>query len=574
MYFGNGGGNMITRGADVRKSARVMCVALAGFIGTSAVAQTVKQHTVGAQTTAPAITAPAPLSPEASALKSSLERRFGRDSTAVAAYASRGFKPVWLDDAGAPNEAAKILTSVLQRAGDHALPASKYRGGALAGRLSGASTGAGLEVDLTAAFVDYAQDLSAGLLKPRDIDRELHIYPERPDAGVLIGAAAASGNVAEYLDGLIPSDPLYRRLMERYAAFRSIAGSDIWGAPVRAGRTLRPGERNSRVAEARARLTAMGDLDPNVYDQQSAASVSDGTQIATNEVTTDVPVRPFDETHFDEPMVAALQSFQSRHGLNLDGVIGPATLKQLNVSPRTRANQIAVTLERLRWMNFDLGERHILVNLAGFEMAVMNRGVPEFESRVVVGKARKHRTPEFSDSMTHMVINPSWYVPKSIAVEEIMPRVRADPSYLKRKNMRLLGPNRIVQGPGRGNALGTVKFMFPNQWAIYLHDTPSKRLFKRDVRAYSHGCVRVERPHDFAAHLLEPQQADAPGYFRKILRRGRERRVDLDEPVPVHLTYRTAWIDENGVEQFRGDIYGRDRKIADALSAAGVTVLQ
>ncbi|MEO1491211.1 MAG: L,D-transpeptidase family protein [Pseudomonadota bacterium] len=522
----------------------------------------------------PVVAAPAPLSAEASALKTALEQRFGRDSTATAAYAARGFSPIWLDDAGAPSEAARVLISVLEKAGDHALPSAKYRGATLKSRLESATPGPAFEIDLTAAFVDYAQDLSSGLLKPRQIDRELHIYPERPDAGVLIRAASSSNNIADYLDSLIPADPLYRRLMERYATFRSIAGSDIWGAPVRAGRTLRPGERNSRVAEARARLTAMGDLDPNVYDQQATASVSDGTQIATNDITTDVPVRPFDETHFDEPMVAALQSFQARHGLNLDGVIGPATLKQLNVSPRTRANQIAVTLERLRWMNKDLGDRHVLVNLAGFEMAVMHNGRPEFESRVVIGKARKHRTPEFSDLMTHMVINPSWYVPKSIAVEEIMPKVRADPDYLARKNMRLLGPNRIVQGPGRGNALGTVKFMFPNQWAIYLHDTPSKRLFKRDVRAFSHGCVRVERPHEFAEHLLTAQQDDPGGYFRRILNRGRERRVDLDEPLPVHLTYRTAWIDENGVEQFRGDIYGRDRKIAEALTAAGVTVLQ
>ena len=140
--------------------------------------------------------------------------------------------------------------------------------------------------------------------------------------------------------------------------------------------------------------------------------------------------------------------------------------------------------------------------------------------------------------------------------------------------MRMLSNGRIVQRPGRGNALGTVKFMFPNQFAIYLHDTPSKRLFKRDVRAYSHGCVRVEKPHEFAEYLLSGQEADPAGYFQSVLRRGRERRVDLAEPLPVHLTYRSAWIDDAGIEQFRGDVYGRDRRIADALSQAGVSILQ
>ena len=291
------------------------------------------------------------------------------------------------------------------------------------------------------------------------------------------------------------------------------------------------------------------------------------------DVTTDVPVLTFEPTLFDNHMVTALQSFQARHGLNLDGVIGPATLKQINVSPSTRAEQIAVNLERMRWKNRNLGDRYILVNLAGFTMDVMVNGKSDFSQRVVVGKARKHRTPEFSDEMTHMIINPSWYVPTSIARDEILPKLEKDPNYMANRNMRMVN-GRIIQAPGRRNALGTVKFMFPNRFAIYLHDTPSKKLFQRDVRAYSHGCVRVERPHDFAEYLLTGQYEDPRGYFNSVLNRGRERRVNLDRPLPVHLTYRSAWIDENGVEQFRGDIYGRDSKIAAALKNAGVSILR
>jgi murein L,D-transpeptidase YcbB/YkuD len=525
-----------------------------------------------AVTTQPALqpVAPPALSAEAVALKAALERKFGRDSLALNAYANRAFKPIWLGEDGSPNEAARVLVTVLKSAGDHALPAAKYKGATLEARLTAGSPE--LEAELSAAFVEYAQDVGFGLLEPRGVDRELHIYPEPTDAGILIGQAAKATNMAGYLDTLPPSDPGYRRLVERFAAFRSLAASDIWGDPVRKGRTLRPGQQNARVAQARARLTAMGDLDPNVYDQQSGVATSDGTQIATNEVTTDVPLQAFDPNAFDEPMVEALQRFQARHGLNLDGVIGPATLKQLNISPRTRAEQIAVNLERLRWMNRDLGRKHILVNLAGFTMAVVNNGREEFTQRVVIGKAdAERRTPEFSEMMTHMVINPSWYVPSSIANKELFPREAANPGYLAARGMRVRN-GRIIQKPGPRNALGTVKFMFPNRWAIYLHDTPSRHLFKRDVRAYSHGCVRVERPHEFAAYLLAAQQSEPRAYFDGILKTRRERHVNLDEPLPVHLTYRSAWIDEKGVEQFRGDIYGRDRKIARALQTAGVVI--
>ena len=572
-FFSNSGDKMITHQFSVR---RVAAFGLSvGLLATSVVganAQSAQDTSASGTATAAQPAVQPALSAEALAIKTALERKLGSGSTAILGYAQRGFKPVWLDESGAPNQAARTLVQVLSNADDHALPVAKYQGASLAGRLSSGSPQ--LEADLTAAYLAYAQDVSSGLLEPRDVDRELYLDRPVRDPGLLISNAAKASNMAAFLDSLPPQDPAYRRLVERYAAFRTMAAQDIWGAPVSKGRTLRPGNKNARVAAARARLTAMGDLDPNVYDTLGqTGTATDGTQVAANDVQTDVPVRAFEPDHFDEPMVQALQRFQLRHGLNLDGVIGPATLKQLNISPRTRAEQIAVNLERMRWMNRDLGRRHILVNLAGFTMAVINEGREEFTSRVVVGKARKHRTPEFSETMTHMVVNPSWYVPTSIAQKEILPKLENDPNYLANRGMRMVN-GRIIQRPGRGNALGTVKFMFPNRHAIYLHDTPSKRLFKRDVRAYSHGCVRVEKPHEFAEYLLSGQEAAPMDYFKSILRRGRERRVDLLDPLPVHLTYRSAWIDEQGIEQFRGDIYGRDRKIAQALTRAGVTILQ
>lgn len=565
---------MITDIFSVRLAVALgVALAVNGSLATHGHAQQAKQQAdkagAAATTTAPVLSA------EAGALKASLDRRFGTNSLETQGYAAQGYKPIWTTADGGLSDEGKILVEVLADAADHALPAAKYGAATLAGRAASAgSDRAGYEADLTRAYLTYAKDVSTGLLEPRSVDREIYVFPEAADPRDLIAGAARATNMAAYLDGLAPGDPIYRRLVERYAAFRTMAATEIWGPAVAEGRTMRPGERSKRIAQARARLTAMGDLDPNVYDLPSAnAKAADGTKVAAADFKTDVPVLAFEPTLFDDHMVTALQSFQARHGLNLDGVIGPATLAQINVSPGTRAEQIAVNLERLRWMNRDLGNRHILVNLAGFTMDVMVNGKSDFSQRVVVGKARKHRTPEFSDEMTHMIVNPSWYVPTSIAQNEILPKLDEDPDYLAKKNMRMVN-GRIIQAPGRGNALGTVKFMFPNRFAIYLHDTPSKRLFNRDVRAFSHGCVRVQRPHDFAEYLLTGQYDDPRGYFESVLNRGRERRITLDNPLPVHLTYRSAWIDENGIEQFRGDVYARDARIAAALKNAGVSIVR
>lgn len=497
-------------------------------------------------------------------------------------------QPIWLDANGQATDAALILVDFLRRADEHALPASKYRGDQLAQRLAGPGDRA-LEADLTAAFLAYAGDIESGVLDPGQIGDNLAIEVNRADPGALLAGAASAANMAAYLDGLAPQDPLYRRLVERYRAFRSIAGNDIWGPTVDSGRTLRLGDRSPRVAQARARLTAMGDLDPNVYARPTASI--DGVLVATADTTTDISSAGYDPEYFDQQVEDALKRFQARHGLNQDGLIGPATLTQLNVSARERAEQIAVNLERQRWLKHRFTDRYILVNLAGFEMWVMENGRPVFQSRVIIGQSGRWETPEFIETMTHMVVNPTWYVPMSIARDEILPKLKQDPSYLARQGMRLIGtdmeaeqidwasvtpstfPGRVTQLPSDANALGNVKFMFPNSHSVYLHDTPNKRLFEKDIRTFSHGCIRVEKAPELAAYLLEGQSGSPADYFQEIVAAGEERRIDLERPLPVILAYRTAWIDENGVEQFRGDVYGRDRDVAGALKSAGVRIL-
>ena len=488
----------------------------------------------------------AELDPAQAALQAAVIAEFGVGSAVEAFYAATGYQPLWLAEGAEARLDALLAT--LEDAGSHALPVARYQGSALREAVAGLREDARLEavahleVALTLAYLTYARDVSSGLLEPRQVSRELKVNPPRPEQLDLLTDVALAGDFPAHLASLPPQSPEYVTLRARYQGFTA----EEWAAPVPKGRSLRPGQSSDRIPALRNRLAALGDY--------VSGPVEEGT-----------------ERLYDPGLEAAVRRFQGRHGLNVDGIVGPATLAAINTAPEFRAAQIAVNMERIRWLNRELGDRHVYVNLADFMVYLVEDGRPVFESRVVIGKARDHRTPEFSDEMEHIVVNPRWYVPRSIAQEEILPRLANDPTYLERRNMRIINGT-IVQGPGPSNALGRVKFIFPNDDAIYLHDTPAKSLFRRDVRAYSHGCVRVEKPYDFAYALLAPQEADPEAAFKRWLRTGNERFVKLQRFVPVHITYRTAWVDAAGVDQFRQDVYGRDKLVAEALREAGVTL--
>ncbi len=267
-------------------------------------------------------------------------------------------------------------------------------------------------------------------------------------------------------------------------------------------------------------------------------------------------------------------------------------MAEINRSAEDRLKSVLVAMERERWFNQERGERHILVNITDFTAKIIDHDKVTFETRSVVGAVKEGQyTPEFSDVMEFMVINPTWNVPRSITVKEYLPMLQRNPNaagHLKITDAR----GRVVQRsainfsaynernfpfdmkqpPSDGNALGLVKFMFPNPYNIYLHDTPSKNLFAREVRAFSHGCVRLSQPFDFAYALLAKQTKDPVGFFKAKLNTGQETSVMLEKPVPVHLIYRTAFTDAKGGLHFRRDIYGRDAKIWNALSQAGVAL--
>ncbi len=503
------------------------------------------------------------------ALQAALAERGVAGDAARAHYAASAYRDLWIGPDG-DDALARELLIALADAETQGLPAAGYPVDRLRAALRAAENGdparvAQAELALTRAFLTYARDLSTGVLEPRSVDRDLHLRRPAIDEGRLLSRVASTRTLAPVLASLTPAAPTYSRLVAHLAELRATP-RDAWGPPAPEGRALRPGDVDARVAAVRARLTALGDHAPG------------GIGLANI---------------YDSALEASVRAFQRRHGLNEDGVIGMRTIREMNASVDDRIGQVLVNLERLRWTNRAPERRYVDVNQADFTVRLIEDGVILFEERVIVG-SRRNRTPEFSDEMDHLVFNPTWHVPRSIAAKEILPRLQEDPGYLSRQNMRLVSrtgdpapdpaftdwslysasdfPFAVKQNPGGGNSLGRVKFMFPNNFSIYLHDTPSKRLFAKDARAFSHGCVRVQDPMRLAEALLAPQSDDPGALIARVLASGRETTIRLETPVPIHLEYRTAWVDETGRPEYRADVYGRDARILAALRAKGVGV--
>lgn len=499
-------------------------------------------------------------------------------------YERRGFAPIWLNEtAGGAIDWAKADALLAGAYGveAHALPLAPYELDALAARLGAARGGvsvedaAALELDLTRIYLRLGRDLSSGALEPSTIRTEMDVAPPRPQPILLLASAASwrAEETASALDALAPRTNDYRALMTLYAELlaQRAAGGDV-AALVPSDQTLRPLDQGPRVAALRNRLKYLGFL-PN-----EAADLIDP---ATGEVV------------FGPMTEMAVREFQTHRGLDVDGVVGAATFGALNQTLDDRIALVAVNLERARWYNIDHGAgRYVVVNIPAFHAKLFENHQIIFETDVVVGQ-RVHQTPEFSDEMTHVVVNPTWNVPYSIATEEMLPQLRDNPGALQSRNFDVLDqhgyrvdpwsvdwwslskgyfPYRLRQGPGPGNALGNVKFIFPNHHAVYMHDTPSRHLFRENSRAFSHGCVRVADPEGFAEVLLGAQRSDPLAYFYQLRDRRSEVFVELQQPVPVHLTYRTVWVEADGEIEIREDIYGRDAAIVEALRGLGLSV--
>jgi len=485
------------------------------------------------------------------------------DPALSAFYASRGYAPLWTTAEASGRRAA--FFAALDQADANGLPAARYSADDLRARFASIETErerGQLEAAVSLAYLAWARDISSGALEPKKIDpgivREIH----RPDPQALLNGLAASPVPARFLRDLTPKSPRYAALVKARLDLQTQIATGGWGPQVSAKR-LDPGDTGPAVVALRDRLIRMGYLDRSV-----AAS-------------------------YDGALQKAVQTYQLDQGIKADGIAGEGTLAEINRAPEERMKSILVAMERLRWMNgLDLGKRHIWVNLPDFTARVIDDGKMSFETVTVVGMNQgDRRTPEFSDQMEMMVINPSWSVPRSITVKEYLPMMQRNPGAaghiqlidsrgraVSRASVNFAAynarnfPFAMRQAPSDGNALGLVKFLFPNPYNIYLHDTPSKSLFQKEVRAFSHGCIRVGRPFDLAYALLAAQETDPEAYFKSVLNTGAETTVKLREPVPVHLVYFTALPNARGRIEYRDDVYGRDAALFAALDKAGVAL--
>ncbi|MDJ0896271.1 MAG: L,D-transpeptidase family protein [Alphaproteobacteria bacterium] len=470
-------------------------------------------------------------------------------------YTSNPAKPLWLDA-----DAGRELLAALQDAAFEGLDPAHYPTAEIATRtdaLAGAAPKAKAETELflSAAFLEFASDLKTGRLSPHRVDPKLFVKPKQIDGQAVLKALADAKSVRAFLRQWAPQNPEYRGLRRLLATHRKLEANGGWGT-LPEGPSLKPGAQDPRVATLRARLSASGDItvpgsDPELYD---------------------------------EALVQAVQSFQTRHGLEPDGVVGPASVRALNVPVGDRVRQIVVNMERWRWLPERLGDRYVIVNIAGFKLHLVDSGTVIDRMRVVVGKPY-HRSPVFSDTIKYLEVNPFWTVPVGIATRSLLPKIKEDIGYLRDNNFKVFSndvavdpqtidwqslsrkrfPYTLRQEPGPQNALGLVKFMFPNRFNVYLHDTPTRDLFGKASRAFSSGCIRLARPFDLAEALVQ----DIDGWDRERLDAtvdsGKRTVINLPEPIPVHLTYATAWTGEGGTINFRPDIYRRDEVLQEAL---------
>jgi murein L,D-transpeptidase YcbB/YkuD len=416
---------------------------------------------------------------------------------------------------------------------------------------------ANTEILCTDALARLAIALQFGKLNPADLDPAWNFsrHIMRQDPLAYFNQVLDTKTVALAVATLGPQNPQYRWFRDGLKEYRPIMAAGGWPT-VSSGPILEVGSNGPRVAELRRRLRVTGDL-----------STPD----------------PADQEGFDDGLEAAVKKFQLRHGIDADGKVGPRTLEELNVPVEARINQLRASLERMRWVFRDLPDEYLIVDIAGFHVYLMEDGEEVLEARVQVGKPY-HATPVFKDTMRYLDFNPTWTIPPGILRRSTLPAIRKDPSYLQRSNMTVLTtsgkvvdpstidwastskgfPYMIRQEPGPDNALGRVKFMFPNKYMVYLHDTPSKGLFARSERTFSSGCIRVQNPFDLAELLLDDQGWDRARIDQVVASR-KTTRINLENPIPVFLLYWTAEVDKDGTVFFRKDVYNRDAPIIEGL---------
>lgn len=484
--------------------------------------------------------------------------------TLLARYTEQNMQPIWVTPDG-PGARAAILYETLKQAPAEGLRSEDYRVGEIESLWSHRNDRdlAKLEILLSVGLAAYVADAREGRADPRKLDSKLFTSERdvRVDPVELAIKAVQSEDLAKFLASQSPSHHQYLRLKKALADYRALAALGEW-EPVPEGATIKPGIETDRILNVRARLRRTGDL------------AADSGQSPL----------------YDETLVTAVKQFQNRFHLEIDAAIGKKTIAAMNIPISRLIRRITINMERWRWLSHDLGDDRIFVNIAGFYLQGSHNEAIDLFMPVIVGQ-QYHKTPVFSGAIQYLEFNPYWNIPPSIASNELYPQLLKDPAHLKKKKIRMFlgsgndamevnssainwsrvgrkGINRyrLRQDPGSKNSLGNVKFIFPNPYNVYLHDTPTQYLFKRSRRDFSHGCIRVSRPLELASYLLGGAEK---GWdirkMEKIIKSRKRTVVNLEKPYPIHILYRTAAVGDDGLVYFADDLYGRDQMLEKAL---------
>ncbi len=477
-------------------------------------------------------------------------------------YQQRDYRPAWYS-AGGISPAAKRWLSILGRVEQEGMSGLLMHRAEIQQRLDaeGPMELAELDLMLSDSFFQYTRKMGRGQLDSSRADPDWHIPQPEIKPVALLEQLVQSGRFDNAVGALLPGHPEYRNLRQALARYQTVQNSGGWPVLQPGGRKLEVGDSSEDIHRLRQQLWMAGDL---------AQDDSEGYV-------------------YDAALERAVIRFQQRHGLLGDGVIGKRTRAALAVPVDQRIEQIRLNMERWRWLPRDLGPRYITVNTAAFELQVHDQGTVPLSMRVIVGKKR-HPTPVFTEKMSYLIVNPYWHVPTRVAIRDLIPKQLSDPGFFQSRSIRVLSgwqpdavevdpdqvdwpaylngryfPYKLRQDPGPGNALGRIKFMLPNRFSIYLHDTPGRHLFNKPVRAFSAGCVRVEKPMALANYVLGTEQSSTAARLEALISQEEKQIISLPEPIPVYLLYQTAWVDGSGTLQFRDDIYGHDRRLAAAL---------
>ena len=489
-------------------------------------------------------------------------------------YEKRDFNPLWTLDNGLTSQADQLIRAIEEAeldgliSEDYHLYQLKslvldFKQTLLQKQSFDPEKQADLDLLLTDAFLLFSSHLLSGRVIPNAVDSTWLFFNPVSDIALILNSDAYSSRIESFFDGLRPAHAAYYRLRNALQHYIGIQKKGGWPS-VPSGPSVKISDTHDRVDKIRKRLLVTADIDP--------------------------PARNVKHAEFDESLMKGVQRFQNRHGIEPDGVVGLSTLAAMNVPVEDRIRQIELNLERWRWIPRDLGSRYLLVNIADYSLAVVENQMTVLEMRVVVGKAYR-RTPVFSEKMKYLVLNPFWNIPVKIAVEDKLPIIRKNPLYLTQQHIKVFEnwsgdapeinpviidwyrvnssnfPYRLRQDPGPSNALGRIKFMFPNKFSVYLHDTPQRSLFKRASRDFSSGCIRIEKPVELAKYLLQNDPQWPNQKITETIESGVTTVVRIKDPIPVHLLYWTAWVTETGTVHFGNDIYNRDPPLSRALKA-------